>query len=309
MRYSFVLPAYKSDYLQDAIESILQQTLNDFELIIVDDASPYNLESIVKQYNDQRIVFHRNEGNIGGKNLVMNWNKCIEYAKGEYVILASDDDIYSPFFLQQVDARIEEYPYVDIIRSRVNRKDSKGTITDIEQVYKPYMPFSEFVFYWSKGVINCIANYVFKKKSLLNTGGFVDMPCAWFSDDITVVNMSINGIATTEDALFYFRTSDKSVSWTFDKDTIRKKWKANGMFYKWFNDTVIPKMKSLPQNSIEILYQKNAIFNVRNRVKIMYSQLISRYPHSRFIEAIQMITSIHILYKKEKVHLLLDYIL
>ena len=309
MRYSFVLPAYKSDYLQDAIESILQQTLNDFELIIVDDASPYNLESIVKQYNDQRIVFHRNEVNIGGKNLVMNWNKCIEYAKGEYVILASDDDIYSPFFLQQVDARIEEYPYVDIIRSRVNRIDSKGTITDIEQVYKPYMPFSEFVFYWSKGVINCIANYVFKKKSLLNTGGFVDMPCAWFSDDITVVNMSINGIATTEDALFYFRTSDKSVSWTFDKDTIRKKWKANGMFYKWFNDTVIPKMKSLPQNSIEILYQKNAIFNVRNRVKIMYSQLISRYPHSRFIEAIQMITSIHILYKKEKVHLLLDYIL
>ena len=309
MRYSFVLPAYKSDYLQDAIESILQQTLNDFELIIVDDASPYNLESIVKQYNDQRIVFHRNEVNIGGKNLVMNWNKCIKYAKGEYVILASDDDIYSPFFLQQVDARIEEYPYVDIIRSRVNRIDSKGTITDIEQVYKPYMPFSEFVFYWSKGVINCIANYVFKKKSLLNTGGFVDMPCAWFSDDITVVNMSINGIATTEDALFYFRTSDKSVSWTFDKNTIRKKWKANGMFYKWFNDTVIPKMKSLPQNSIEILYQKNAIFNVRNRVKIMYSQLISRYPHSRFIEAIQMITSIHILYKKEKVHLLLDYIL
>ena len=309
MRFSFVLPAYKSEYLQVAIDSILQQTYIDFELIIVDDASPYHLESIVNQYNDNRIVFHRNENNIGGKNLVSNWNKCIKYAKGEYVILASDDDIYSPFFLQQVDERIKDYPDVDIIRSRVNRIDSDGIITDIEQIYKPFMPFSEFVFYWSKGIINCIANYAFKRTALLEAGGFVDMPCAWFSDDITVVNMSINGIATTEDALFYFRTSDKSVSWTFDKDTIRKKWKANGMFYKWFNDTVIPKMKSLPQNSIEILYQKNAIFNVRNRVKIMYSQLISRYPHSRFIEAIQMITSIHILYKKEKVHLLLDYIL
>ena len=250
MRYSFVLPAYKSDYLQDAIESILQQTFNDFELIIVDDASPYNLESIVKQYNDQRIVFHRNEVNIGGKNLVMNWNKCIKYAKGEYLILAADDDIYSPFFLQQVEARIEEYPDVDIIRSRVNRIDSKGTITDIEQVYKPYMPFSEFVFYWSKGVINCIANYVFKRTSLLNAGGFVDMPCAWFSDDITVVNMTINGVATTEDALFYFRTSDKSVSWTFDKETIKKKWTANGMFYDWLIDTIIPQMKALPQNDI-----------------------------------------------------------
>lgn len=309
MRYSFVLPAYKSDYLQDAIDSILQQTVSDFELIIVDDASPYHLETIVNRYDDQRVIFHKNKENIGGKNLVENWNKCIKYAKGDYVILASDDDIYSPLFLQQVDERVKEYPEVDIIRSRVNRIDSKGTITDIEQVYKPYMPFSEFVFYWSKGIINCIANYVFKRTSLLNTGGFVDMPCAWFSDDITVVNMAINGVATTEDALFYFRTSDKSVSWTFDKETIKKKWEANGMFYNWLNDTIIPKMKALPQNDIEILYQKNAIFNVRNRVKIMYSQLISRYPHSRFIEAIQMITSIPILYKKEKVHLLIDYIM
>ena len=308
MRFSFVLPAYKSEYLQVAIDSILQQTYIDFELIIVDDASPYHLESIVNQYNDNRIVFHRNENNIGGKNLVSNWNKCIKYAKGEYVILASDDDIYSPFFLQQVDERIKDYPDVDIIRSRVNRIDSDGIITDIEQIYKPFMPFSEFVFYWSKGIINCIANYAFKRTALLDAGGFVDMPCAWYSDDITIVNMSVNGIATTDDALFYFRTSDKSISWTFNKETIRKKWKANGMFYQWFNDTIIPRMRTLPQNDIEILYQKNAIFNVRNRVKTMYSQLIARYPHSHFFEAIKMITSVTILYKKEKVHLFIDYL-
>ena len=308
MRFSFVLPAYKSEYLQVAIDSILQQTYIDFELIIVDDASPYHLESIVNQYNDNRIVFHRNENNIGGKNLVSNWNKCIKYAKGEYVILASDDDIYSPFFLQQVDERIKDYPDVDIIRSRVNRIDSDGIITDIEQSYKPFMPFSEFVFYWSKGIINCIANYAFKRTALLDAGGFVDMPCAWYSDDITIVNMSFNGIATTDDALFYFRTSDKSISWTFNKETIRKKWKANGMFYQWFNDTIIPLMRTLPQNDIEILYQKNAIFNVRNRVKTMYSQLIARYPHSHFFEAIKMITSVTILYKKEKVHLFIDYL-
>ena len=308
MRFSFVLPAYKSEYLQVAIDSILQQTYIDFELIIVDDASPYHLESIVNQYNDNRIVFHRNENNIGGKNLVSNWNKCIKYAKGEYVILASDDDIYSPFFLQQVDERIKDYPNVDIIRSRVNRIDSDGIITDIEQIYKPFMPFSEFVFYWSKGIINCIANYAFKRTALLEAGGFVDMPCAWYSDDITIVNMSVNGIATTDDALFYFRTSDKSISWTFNQETIRKKWKANGMFYQWFNDTIIPKMRTLPQNDIEILYQKNAIFNVRNRVKTMYSQLIARYPHSHFFEAIKMITSVTILYKKEKVHLFIDYL-
>ena len=308
MKYSFVLPAFKNDYLKEAIDSILSQSYKDFELIIIDDASPYNLSSIINQYDDKRISFYKNETNIGGRNLVHNWNKCLQYAKGDYVILASDDDIYCPCFLEQINDRSEKYPQVDIIRARVRRIDSNGIITDIEHIYKPFMPFSEFVFYWSKGIINCIANYAFKRTALLEAGGFVDMPCAWYSDDITIVNLSFNGIATTDDALFYFRTSDNSISWTFNKETIRKKWKANGMFYQWFNDTIIPKMRTLPQNDIEILYQKNAIFNVRNRVKTMYSQLIARYPHSHFFEAIKMITGVTILYKKEKVHLLIDYL-
>ena len=98
MKYSFVLPAFKNDYLTEAIDSILSQSYKDFELIIIDDASPYNLSSIINQYDDKRISFYKNETNIGGRNLVHNWNKCIQYAKGDYVILASDDDIYGPCF-------------------------------------------------------------------------------------------------------------------------------------------------------------------------------------------------------------------
>lgn len=309
MRYSFVLPAYKTDFLKEAIDSILAQTYQDFELIIIDDASPYNVSSIVENYDESNIYFYRNKENIGKENLVKNWNKCITYAKGDYIILASDDDVYHPSFLEQINKKVEEYPDVDIVRSRVYRIDVNGIVTDVEQVYKPFMLFSEFVFYWSKGIINCIANYAFRRIALLDAGGFVDMPCAWYSDDITVVNMAKNGIAITDDALFYFRTSDKSISWNFDKETVRKKWIANGLFYKWFNETIIPQMQTRPQNDIQRLYQNNAIFNVRNRVKVMYSQLITRYQHSHLFAAIKMIYRIPILYKKEKIHLLVDYLL
>ena len=69
VKYSFVLPAYKAKYLKESIDSIINQTYTDFELIIVNDASPEDVDSIVNSYQDDRIQYYRNEKNIGGVNL------------------------------------------------------------------------------------------------------------------------------------------------------------------------------------------------------------------------------------------------
>ena len=107
MKYSFVLPAYKILYFKEAIDSILAQTYTDFELIIVNDASPEDLEAIVKDYNDSRIRYYVNTQNLGGKDLVAQWNHCLEYAKSDYVILASDDDVYMPNYLEKMDILVD----------------------------------------------------------------------------------------------------------------------------------------------------------------------------------------------------------
>ena len=98
---SFVLPAYKAQFLQQAIDSILQQTYSNIELIIVDDCSPEHLEEIVATYSDNRISYYKNSENIGGRNLVEQWNHCIEYANGDYLVLAADDDLYQPDFVKE----------------------------------------------------------------------------------------------------------------------------------------------------------------------------------------------------------------
>ena len=61
---SFVLPAYKTMFLCKAIESIIKQTYKNWELIIVDDASPEAISEIVSRYSDIRIHYSRNKYNV-----------------------------------------------------------------------------------------------------------------------------------------------------------------------------------------------------------------------------------------------------
>ena len=76
MKFSVLIPAYKRQYLQECIDSVLSQTFQDFEIVIVDDCSPEDIKSVVYLFNDSRISFYRNEANCGAVDVVDNWNKC-----------------------------------------------------------------------------------------------------------------------------------------------------------------------------------------------------------------------------------------
>ncbi|MGZ3810617.1 MAG: glycosyltransferase family 2 protein, partial [Mucilaginibacter sp.] len=71
MLFTIAIPAYKSQFLEECIASILGQTCTDFELIIVNDCSPQPVEEIVNKFIDPRIHYSKNEVNIGAENLVL----------------------------------------------------------------------------------------------------------------------------------------------------------------------------------------------------------------------------------------------
>ena len=130
-KFSFILPAWKGRYLREAIRSILGQSYRDFELIVVDDCSPEPLKEIVGEFQDTRVEYYRNEHNIGGKDLVAQWNHCLQYAHGDYVILATDDDLYEPRFLEEMARLIDLYPEVDLLRSRIMQTDKTHILHEI----------------------------------------------------------------------------------------------------------------------------------------------------------------------------------
>ena len=88
---SVVMPAYNAEkYVGYAIESILNQTYSNIELIIVDDFSIDYTWEIIKSYKDKRIRTFRNKKNMGIAN---STNRAIKEAMGEYIALMDDDDM------------------------------------------------------------------------------------------------------------------------------------------------------------------------------------------------------------------------
>lgn len=91
---SIILPVYnsKEEWLKESVNSVLNQTFKDFELIIINDASTNGIEKVIEAYvkNDNRIVYIKNERNL---KLTKTLNKWISLAKGKYVARIDDDDI------------------------------------------------------------------------------------------------------------------------------------------------------------------------------------------------------------------------
>lgn len=99
---SVIMPVFNGEkYLREAIESILEQTLTNFEFLIINDGSTDGSRAIVESYSDPRIKLIDNERNIG---LIDSLNKSIELARGKFIARMDADDISHPHrFEKQVE--------------------------------------------------------------------------------------------------------------------------------------------------------------------------------------------------------------
>ena len=120
-KVSVLTPLYNTNpkFLKEMIESILNQTFNDFEFILLND-SPSNKEikDIVLSYNDKRIIYVENEENIG---ISKSRNKLLELAKGEYIAIFDHDDISLPQRLEKQVNFLDKNPRIGVVGSNFRR--------------------------------------------------------------------------------------------------------------------------------------------------------------------------------------------
>lgn len=124
---TIAIPTYNRAnlYLEQAIECALNQTYPNIEIIISDNCSTDDTETVVKNFNDPRIRYFRQEKNIGGNN---NFNFCIKQAKGEYFLLLMDDDLIDSDFIETCMKGVNYDSNVGVIRTGTRIIDSQGTI-------------------------------------------------------------------------------------------------------------------------------------------------------------------------------------
>lgn len=289
MKYTFLLPAYKAKYLKQALDSIKHQTFGDFKVVVSDDCSPEKLYDIVLPYlDDVRFSYRRNERNIGGHSLVEHWNLLVNLCDTEYFIMASDDDIYEPNFLEILDKLVCKYPSVDLFHARAQVIDDRGEVTMKDALYDEYASQIEFMAsYGNQGHVECVPNYIYRTDRMRRMGGFVDFPLAWCSDTATNNLMAENGCATSKNILFSFRMSGENISSISKKNNeiIKQKIKAAYMFYchleQLFNK--IPQ----PSSKLEQYVRSSAYRAQMGIVKTSFSYFSSVLSFQEFLRLIK----------------------
>jgi glycosyltransferase involved in cell wall biosynthesis len=127
-RVSIGLPVFNGEkFLEEAIDSILAQTYEDFELVISDNASTDGTEEIYRACADQdpRIRYVRNETNLGAAK---NYNQVVALARGEYFKWAAADDLVAPQLLERCVDVLDRDPSVVSCYARQKTIDEHGTV-------------------------------------------------------------------------------------------------------------------------------------------------------------------------------------
>lgn len=140
-KVSIIMPSYNTArYIRESIESVLNQTYTNWELIIVDDCSSDNTDEIVAKFTDGRIKYFKNEKNSGA---AVSRNKALQEAKGKWIAFLDSDDLWMP---EKVEKQIKfmtdngyAFSYTNYIEIDENSVSKGKMITGPKRVNKRKM--------------------------------------------------------------------------------------------------------------------------------------------------------------------------
>uniref|UniRef100_UPI00404B4C6D glycosyltransferase family 2 protein n=1 Tax=Flavobacterium sp. TaxID=239 RepID=UPI00404B4C6D len=171
--FSVIIPLYnKENFIEATVLSILEQTFNDYEIIIINDASTDSSVAKISQLDDNRIKIYHHQTNQG---LSAARNTGIKNASSDYVCFLDADDIWKPTFLEKIHFLINQFPEASLFATNYETKINSNQIIRYKTHFDEFETFgivkSFFKSSSNQGILNmsclCVHEKVFKK-----IGGF-----------------------------------------------------------------------------------------------------------------------------------------
>ena len=234
MSISVAIPAYKGAYLAEAISSALEQDYPITELIVVNDHSPEDIKGIVDSFNDPRIHYYENLKNFGRLSIVLNWNRCLSLAKGDFFVLLCDDDLLDTGFVSALKKLADSYPDCNVFHARTRIFDSStNSLKGETPIWPEWESFEDFACKALSGEKHhTITEFMFRTKSIRDKGGYIVFPAGYYSDTASILNFADKGgICSFKEPLATYRKNKDCISSRSDFNV--EKSQAALEFFHW----------------------------------------------------------------------------
>jgi len=235
---TIAIPAYKAAYLRESIASALAQTYANIEVVIVNDHSPEDIDSIVGGFADPRIRYFVNAKNLGAHDPSANWNECLSHAQGDFFCLLCDDDLYAPTFVDELMRLASRYPSCNVFRSGVRIINVEGEETDRFPSSPELETVEDYMWHVYHSIRRqTISEFLLRRQALVDLGGYVRLPYAWGSDYLTIYRLGLNGgIASSTARLTTYR--DSGLNMSSDQENMDDKLQAFNAYIQATRDII-----------------------------------------------------------------------
>jgi len=212
-RFTVVVPTHNGgDYLKACVESILSQTVADFRLEVLENASEDGTAEWLSELRDSRVRIWPSKAPLG---IEANWHRLLGLPKGEYLTIVGHDDLLDRQFLESVRDLIRRHPDAATYQTHFRLIDEVGkTIRSCSPI-----PSRETA---TEFLASRLANlrdsygtgYVMRSMDYDRVGGIPAFPRLLFADDALVLRLTKNSWkATSPEERFSYRSHAGSVSW------------------------------------------------------------------------------------------------
>ena len=219
---AIVIPFYKINFFEETLKSIALQTDKRFTLYIGNDASKNDPLPLIKKYfSEAEFQYFDYKDNLGGKNLVLQWERILENVLEDWFQMLGDDDMISDNFVEEFykSLPILEAEKITAIKFTHDWIDEENNLIETFNYKEDYLESVDFIIKKHKGEIrSSLSENIFATK-MWKKFRFQEIPLAWGSDDLALLHFSGHGkIAYNQNTKVLVRISTSSISGSSDFD-------------------------------------------------------------------------------------------